>query len=612
MMGEVSAQGNLFAGDHLHLEFVGEDSFYGWLALEGPSVFPDAAFSRLYVLDNGRPSVPPSQMMRLVLLQWHDKVSDEEAIARSQYDLRWKTGLGLEDHQRLCGKATLQTFRARLLLNEAGAALLAYSVRVCQQAGALSSPKIRAAIDTSPILGRGAVKDTYNLVADGMAKFLRILAAFESPLLGPGVEVEEFARRHDLSRYVTGTSLKGGAELDWDDEAARRAFLSELVTDVRRALALGRGLLAQAAAGEWMMRAANEAQVGEAMALLEQLVVQDIEVNEAGDASLRQGTAKDRVVSAHDPEMRHGRKSKRSRFEGHKGELVVDAETGVILGVAIKAGNAHDAAGSLEAIEQAEQTLKAAWKGASGQDEAEIMETLGDCAYGSGQNRREFAQAGRALTAKQPALHNGGRYTKEDFVRDEATGARTCPFGHCVLPRMRTRAWRGERVPVAHYEWPADVCAGCPLRQHCLKACASEDAPPPTRGRTLTEHPEEELLAQARAQQRTHEFREVYLLRQTAEHRLARVMQLGARQARYVGRAKTKLQWQIAAAVANLTLALGFRNHLETAEHPDGSPQDPSTALQDLCIALTIASQRRIRAIKAYPEPATQDCLMAA
>ena len=612
MMGEVSAQGNLFGGDHLHLEFVGADSFYGWLAVEGPRVFPDEDFSPLYALDNGRPSVPPSQMIRLVLLQWYDKVSDEEAIARSLYDLRWKTALGLEDHEGLCVKATLQTFRARLLLNEAGTRLLEHSARVCRQAGVMASPKVRAAIDTSPIVGRGAVKDTYNLVADGMAHLLRTLAAFQSPLLGPAVEVEELARRHDLSRYVTGASLKGGAGLDWDDAAARQVFLTGLVADVRRALALGRGLLEHAAAGQWMLRAASEEQVEEALALLERLVVQDIEVNEEDQASLRQGTAKDRVVSVHDPEMRHGRKSKRSRFDGHKGEVVVDAETGVILGVEVKAGNAHDAAGSLEAIEQAEHTLKAAWQDAPEEGEAGIVETLGDCAYGSADNRREFAGARRALTAKQPALHNGGRYTKQDFARDEDTGARTCPAGHAVSPRMRTRAWRGARVPVAQYEWPTDVCAACPLRHHCLKACAHEDAPPPTRGRTLTEHPEEELLAQARAQQGASEFRDIYLARQTAEHRLARLMQLGARQARYMGRAKTKLQWQIAAAVANLTLALGFRNHLETGEHPNGSPQDPSTALQDLCIALTIASQRRIRVIKAYPEPATQDCLMAA
>ncbi len=43
-------------------------------------------------------------------------------------------------------------------------------------------------------------------------------------------------------------------------------------------------------------------------------------------------------------------------------------------------------------------------------------------------------------------------------------------------------------------------------------------------------------------------------LRQVVEHRLARLVQLGIRQARYFGRAKTLFQLYLAAAVANLTL----------------------------------------------------------
>ena len=42
--------------------------------------------------------------------------------------------------------------------------------------------------------------------------------------------------------------------------------------------------------------------------------------------------------------------------------------------------------------------------------------------------------------------------------------------------------------------------------------------------------------------------------RVVAEHRLARLTQLGIRQARYFGRVKTKFQLYLAATVANLTL----------------------------------------------------------
>ena len=580
MMGELSAQGKLFGADHLHLDHVGRDTFYGWLAVEGPRVFPDGDFREFYVLDNGRKSVPPSQLVRMVLLQWYDKTSDEESVVRSKFDLRWKVALGLEDHEGLCAKFTLQTFRGKLLLSQQGRELLKRSVQVCREAGALRSRKVRAALDTSPIIGRGAVKDTYNLVADGMGKLLGVLAAFETPQL-EAVDVGAFACAHDLSRYVTGTSLKGGAELDWDDEGARETFLTELVIDVRRALRLGETLLESADPSTIGMRGAGEKEVREAMRLLEQLVEQDVEVREDGGAQLKQGVAKDRIVSVHDPEMRHGRKSRRVRFDGHKGEIVVDAESGTILDASAKAGNAHDAHGSLEAVERAEATLKAAWKDApekpspenEGDPEVKIVETLGDCAYGSADNRRDFADAERTLTAKQPALHNGGRYTKEDFPRDDETGARTCPAGHRVLPRSRTRTWRGEKVNVPYCQWPAAVCATCPLRTQCLKACNEEDAKPRVSGRTLSEHPEETLLAKARAQQHTPEFRDAYRQRQTVEHRLARMMQLGARQARYFGRAKTELQWLIAATVANLSLAIGHKNK-EKASNPTPAPSN--------------------------------------
>ena len=61
-------------------------------------------------------------------------------------------------------------------------------------------------------------------------------------------------------------------------------------------------------------------------------------------------------------------------------------------------------------------------------------------------------------------------------------------------------------------------------------------------------HPQEALLQQSPAYDQYRQRRVV------AEHRLARLVQLGIRQARYFGRAKTKFQLYLAATVANLTL----------------------------------------------------------
>ena len=70
-------------------------------------------------------------------------------------------------------------------------------------------------------------------------------------------------------------------------------------------------------------------------------------------------------------------------------------------------------------------------------------------------------------------------------------------------------------------------------------------------------HPQEPLLQQARALQQSADYDQYRKRRMVAEHRLARLVQLGIRQARYFGRAKTRFQVYLAATVANLTLVLG-------------------------------------------------------
>ena len=67
-------------------------------------------------------------------------------------------------------------------------------------------------------------------------------------------------------------------------------------------------------------------------------------------------------------------------------------------------------------------------------------------------------------------------------------------------------------------------------------------------------HPQEGLLQAARAEQAGPAGRALRTRRQVVEHRIARLVQLGIRQARYVGRTKTLFQLLMAAAVANLTL----------------------------------------------------------
>jgi len=520
MLGKRGPQRGLFEADTAYGAFVGRDSFYGWLASQRGELFRDEAFAGLYVLDNGRPSVPPSLLAVALVLQTYDGVSDEEAKQRGDFDLRWKVALGVELDVRPFAKSTLQEFRAQLIVHEEQAAIFRASLELAKRQGKFRTKsgekrKLKVALDTTNILGRGAVKDTYNLLGDGIVKLARVLAKLGGePLVG-------WAEEQGYGRYVGQTSLKGTAEIDWSAAEQRRRFLGEIVADADRLLEQTRAVRSDLEAGS-----AAETVLVEAAGLLSRVLQQDVERSSDGPA-IKEGVAKDRLVSVHDPEMRHGRKSASTRFDGHKAAIVVDTDEPLITAVAVLAGNAPDAEGALELIEQTEVNIG-----------CEVEVSMGDCASGSGETRQAFAEAERTIVAKVPSSTNQGYFPKTAFVLDlEATSA-TCPAG------QTTDDFKPAPTGGGQFRFAVAVCSACPLRAQCVRGVG---------GRTVQLHPQERLLQDARALQASPAFTEFRRRRQAVEHRIARLVQLGIRQARYVGTAKTRFQVLMAAAVANLT-----------------------------------------------------------
>ena len=92
MLGERTDQRGLFEADHLYLDHVGRRSFYGFLASMRGQLFRDEEFADLYCPDNGRNSVPPSLLATALLLQTHDRVSDDEAKQGTDFDIRSERG----------------------------------------------------------------------------------------------------------------------------------------------------------------------------------------------------------------------------------------------------------------------------------------------------------------------------------------------------------------------------------------------------------------------------------------------------------------------------------------------------------------------------------------
>ena len=530
MLGERTEQrGGLWEADRLYIDHVGRGSFYGLLASMRGQLFEDEDFAELYCADNGRDSVPPRLLSTALLLQTHDRVSEAEAKQRADFDIRWKVALGIEVEDRPFAKSTLQLFRARLILHEKVREVFERSLRFARETGYLKSRRMKVTLDTTYILGRGAVKDTCNLLSDGIVNLVRALSEVERS------DLDEWVAARGYERYAGG-SVKGDACIDWDDKKAREALLGRIVGDAYRLLKLSRrtqGLLDE--------DRTERQRIVEASELLGQLLLQDVERTEEG-VGLKEGVSRDRIVSVHDPEMRHGHKSSSNRFDGHKASVAVDTYSQVITAVDVLPGNASDNVGALELVERSEEGTVSA-----------VEETIGGAAYGDGGSRQAFADAGRTLIAKLPRRPEGKRFPKEDFEIDPESGTCTCPAGHTTskLYRMGTRADRTGRTHQLRAFWfDAAVCGACPLKERCVGSGKGS-------GRTVRLHPQEAMLQLARALQKSEGYAEYRQRRVVVEHRLARLVQLGVRQARYFGRTKTLFQLLMAATVANLTLVAG-------------------------------------------------------
>ena len=211
--------------------------------------------------------------------------------------------------------------------------------------------------------------------------------------------------------------------------------------------------------------------------LLGQLLLQDIErksgdgdvdahADDAADAddgvSIRDGVSKDRMLSVHDPELRHGHKSSRRRFNGHKAAIVVDTDSQLITAVDVLPGNAPDNLGALELVEQSEASTGSV-----------VDEAMGDAAYGDGGTRQTFADAGRRLVAKAPGRPDRKHFPKNDFHLDLAAGSCTCPAGQVtrtIVPAGKRTDGAGRVYRLQAFQFDGAVCGVCPLRSQCIAA----------------------------------------------------------------------------------------------------------------------------------------------
>jgi hypothetical protein len=136
------------------------------------------------------------------------------------------------------------------------------------------------------------------------------------------------------------------------------------------------------------------------------------------EVEIRQGVAKDRVVSVGDPEMRHGHNSRNRTWDGYKGHVSVGAEGEFITAVQVTQANVHDGAAAPALMEAHERVgfKPEAYVGDMAYSPAELRGAGGGVRDGAG---------GPVPPASAPA----GCYSKDEFSVDLKAGNITCPAG---------------------------------------------------------------------------------------------------------------------------------------------------------------------------------------
>lgn len=482
--------------------------FYVFLRTVRGELFDEAFQAELAAVYQPRGTAPlPAALLAMVtVLQAYDQVGDAEAVLTARVDQRWQLVLGcLGASEAPFSQGALVKFRERMIAHNLDQKLLDRTVALAKQTGRFGWQALRAALDSSPLVGAGRVEDTWNLLGRALGTVVTCAAA---TLKIPRVQVLQGAG----VTLVGARSLKAALDIDWSDPGAQADALARLLAEVDRVEA-------------WVathVPVAEAPPVQAALGALRRVVAQDLEPDPTtGQRRIRRGVAAERMPSLGDPEMRHGRKSRTHLFTGYKRHVIKVVDADVIVGAVARPANEPEH----HALALVEPDVV---------QHGPLAELQIDRGYLGSPRIPALHAQGVSIRAKAWTSRNGDRFPKSAFTID-LPGARVICPAQQVAPI---------RVGATTVHFPAAVCQACAQRAACTAATRG--------GRSLAIHPQEAFLQTLRAHQHEPEGRARLRDRTTVEHSLARVDQIQGPKARYKGTRKNTLDLRRVAVVANL------------------------------------------------------------
>ena len=534
MQGISRADRDLWDAGEVTGHLVAPGSVFGFLAEHRRELFPDSFTADLFPSRTGRPSLPADLVGSVLVLKELFDLSDTQTADALKFDLRWKVACGRSLLQLSFDPSTLVYWRKRIAASGRPDRVFDAVAEVITQTGILAGRRKRC-VDSTVFDDAVATQDTVTQLVAAIRKVARVV---------PGASAVIAAA------CTLDYGTPGKPPIDWDDPAAKQALVSDLVND---ALAVLEALTGPGAPE-------RDAAAADALGLLALVAGQDVEPAAESDGPdgrwrIARRVAPDRVISTVDREARHTRKSKSKRRDGFRGHAAAEPETGLItdceMTMAAGAGSSDAENGVKMACRDrfggtaagpGDDTAAGAEPGTGPGEEpeqGEELEVYGDSAYGSGEARAAYRDAGHDTVIKPKPLRPAvlGGFTLGDFAISEDQGTVTCPAGV-------TRPMSPARTVTF-----GAACAGCPLRERCTTA---------RDGRSMTIHPHEGLLRAARAQSRTAEFKRAYPTRSMIERVISWTATQNGRRVklRYIGTARNDAWLHNRCAASNLRTLL--------------------------------------------------------
>src|SRR5215813_2367366 len=462
----------------------------------------------------GKPPVEVGLLALVLLLQAYCHVSDRDAVELTVMDKRWQMVLDcLGAEQPPFSQGTLYNFRMRLMAHNLDKVLLERTVTLAEQTGGFGARQLRAALDSTPLLGAGRVEDTLNLLGHALRKAVGLAAR----ALGTSAE----AMLEEAGLVLVGhSSLKAALDLDWGQPQAREQALGLVLEEVARWK-------------KWLEQhqrlVEDMPSLQDVMDTIAQIMMQDTEPAPEGGPGgkrIKKHVAPDRRISLEDADMRHGRKSSAKTFNGFKEHFVLDLDSRVTREVLVRPANEPEH----EAVELLVETLE---------KPPGLLQLDIDLGYMASPRITQWAEQGVYIIAR-PWPQGGTLFTKDDFTLDFAHGTVTCPGGQTVPMVLGKDA-----------QFPASACEACPQRTQCTQARIGQ-------GRSLYIREDEQFQRKLRAKIRTKRGRASLRKRTAVEHAISHQLAHQGRRARYKGLRKNQFDGRRHAAVSNLQVAAHY------------------------------------------------------